>query len=309
MARSCHEPTTDVDGQEMANTAKTTSAPSAAIKAAAVACIVGQRIMTKGTVGAAACSGSCRIRVPLDVYGEMETQCAMRPLTLVLALTLVAAPLAHAERPEADRKLDAARKPAAVLDFAGVRQGTVVGEYMPGRGYFTRVLAEAVGKGGWVHAYVPEEIVRIVPDYLVAANAIAAEHPNVTVRTGSTGAYAAGAALDVVLTVQNYHDLHTRYAPPNVSPAFNASVFKALKPGGLYVIVDHRAPVGSGTTLSDRQHRIDPDAVRREVEAAGFVFDAASEILANPADARTVSVFDPSVRGATDQFALRFRKP
>jgi predicted methyltransferase len=262
-----------------------------------------------GTAGETTCSGGCRICVRLDVYGEMENQWPMRYLSLVLALTLVAAPLAHAERPEADRKLDAARKPAAVLDFASVKPGTVVGEYMPGRGYFTRVLAEAVGRDGRVHAYVPEEIVRMVPDYLVAARAVAAEHPNVTVRTGPTGAYAADSALDVVLTVQNYHDLHTRYAPPNVSPAFNASVFKALKPGGLYVIVDHRATAGSGTTLSDRLHRIDPEAVRREVEAAGFVFEGASEILANPADARTMSVFDPSVRGATDQFALRFRKP
>lgn len=233
----------------------------------------------------------------------------MRSLPLIFSFSLAVAPLAHAERPEADRKLDAARKPAVVLEFAGMKRGATVGEYMPGRGYFTRVLAEAVGKDGQVHTYVPAEIVRIAPDYLAAARAVAAEHPNVKMRTGPTGAYAAEAPLDVVLTVQNYHDLHTRYAPPNVSAAFNASVFKALKPGGLYVVVDHRAPAGSGTAFSDKLHRIDPDAVRREVEAAGFVFDGASEILANPADARTASVFDPSVRGATDQFALRFRKP
>lgn len=239
----------------------------------------------------------------------MENQWPMHTLFVILALSLPAAPMAHAERPEADRKLDAARKPAAVLEFGHVKPGMTVGEYMPGRGYFTRVLAEAVGRDGRIHAYVPEEIVRMVPHYLVAAKAVAAEHPNVTVRTGPTGAYGADAPLDVVLTVQNYHDLHTRYAPPNVAPAFNASVFKALKSGGFYVIVDHRAPAGSGTSLSDKLHRIDPEAVRRQVEAAGFVFDGASEMLANPADARTVSVFDPSVRGATDQFAQRFRKP
>jgi predicted methyltransferase len=80
-------------------------------------------------------------------------------------------------------------------------------------------------------------------------------------------------------------------------------VFKALKPGGRYVIVDHRG------AEPDRLHRIDPVQVRREVEAAGFVFEAASEMQANPSDPRTASVFDPSLRGATDQFALRFRKP
>lgn len=233
----------------------------------------------------------------------------MRILPLILVFSLTGAPLAHAERPATDRALDAARKPAAVLDFAKVRPGQTVGEYMPGRGYFTRVLAEAVGDKGRVHAYVPEEIVRLVPDYLTAAKAVVAEQPNVTVKTGPTGAYAADAPLDVVLTVQNYHDLHTRYAPAGVAAAFNASVFKALKPGGLYVIVDHRAPAGSGVTLSDKTHRIDPEAVRKEVEAAGFVFDGESQMLANSADHKTASVFDPSVRGRTDQFALRFRKP
>lgn len=233
----------------------------------------------------------------------------MRTLPLILALTLSGAPLAHAERPAADRALDAARKPAAVLEFAKVRPGLTVGEYMPGKGYFTRVLAEAVGQTGRIEAFVPDEIARLAPDYLTAARAVAAEHPNVTVRTGATGAYAADAPLDLVLTVQNYHDLHTRYAPQGVSAPFNAAVFKALKPGGVYVVIDHRAPAGSGVTLSDRLHRIDPDAVRREVEAAGFVFDGESQVLANSADPKTASVFDPGVRGRTDQFALRFRKP
>lgn len=233
----------------------------------------------------------------------------MRTTLLTLAVCLAAASAAHAERPAADRALDAARKPAEVLAFAQIRPGQAVGEYMPGGGYFTRVLAEAVGDAGRVHAFVPEEIVRLAPSYLTAANSVAAQNTNVIVRTGPTAAYAADGALDVVLTVQNYHDLHTRYAPQGVSAAFNAAVFKALKPGGLFVIVDHRAPAGSGLAMSDKLHRIDPEAVRREVEAAGFVFDGESELLANPADPRTASVFDAAVRGRTDQFALRFRKP
>jgi predicted methyltransferase len=82
-----------------------------------------------------------------------------------------------------------------------------------------------------------------------------------------------------------------------------------LKPGGLYVIIDHAAAAGSGTSAANTLHRIDPDAVRREVEAAGFVFEGSSDVLRNPADPRTANVFDPAIRGRTDQFALKFRKP
>ena len=94
--------------------------------------------------------------------------------------------------------------------------------------------------------------------------------------------------------------------------AMNASAFAALKPGGIYVIVDHSAVDGAAVQTEDNEatlHRIDQAAVRREVEAAGFVFDGESNVLRNAADARTVSVFDPSIRGSTDQFMMRFRKP
>jgi len=226
-------------------------------------------------------------------------------MKLLILFASLAAVLTDAGRTDADRARDAARKPAEVLAFAQVRPGWKVGEYTPGGGYFTRLLSPAVGAKGHVYAYPPDEIVKLLPGHLsdAQANAAAAPLKNVTVVTGATTAFAAPEPLDLVFTAQNYHDLHTRYAPPGAAAAFNAAVFRALRPGGRYVIVDHRG------AEPDKLHRIDPAQVRREVEAAGFVFEAQSEVLANPKDPRTASVFDPSVRGSTDQFALRFRKP
>jgi predicted methyltransferase len=91
--------------------------------------------------------------------------------------------------------------------------------------------------------------------------------------------------------------------------AFNKAVYAALKPGGLYVILDHAAAPGSPANVTDTLHRIEPSVVRREVEAAGFVFDGESNILANPSDPHTAGVFNKSIQGHTDQFILRFRRP
>jgi predicted methyltransferase len=226
-------------------------------------------------------------------------------MTMLALLAAVAAILAAPGRTDADRARDADRKPAEVLAFAQVRAGWKVGEYTPGGGYFTRLLSPAVGPTGRVYAYPPAEIVKLLPKHLseAEANAAAAPLKNVTVLSGTNGEFGAPEPLDLVFTAQNYHDLHTRYAPPGAAQAFNAAVFRALKPGGRYVIVDHRG------AEPDRLHRIDPAQVRQEVEAAGFRFDGESQVLANPADPKTAAVFDPSVRGRTDQFALRFRKP
>lgn len=232
-------------------------------------------------------------------------------LSLLAAGALLIAPPPTASRldapgrTQADRSLDPNRRPVAVLDFAGVRPGWKVAEYTPGGGYFTRLLSPAVGPDGHVYAFPPTEIVRLLPRHLsdAQANAAAAPLGNVTVLTGSNAAFTASEPLDLVFTAQNYYDLHTRFAPPGAARDLNAAIFRALKPGGIYVILDHRG------AEPDRLHRIDPVVVRAEVEAAGFVFDGASEALANPEDSRAVSVFDPAVRGRTDQFMLRFRKP
>src|SRR5690606_27922322 len=113
---------------------------------------------------------------------------------------------------------------------------------------------------------------------------------------------------DVIWTSQNYHDLHLPRMNVDVA-AVNRAVFAALKPGGLFVVVDHAAAPGSALETVGTLHRIDPAIVRREVEAAGFRFDGESQVLRNPSDDHAAKVFDPAIRGHTDQFVYRFRKP
>lgn len=227
--------------------------------------------------------------------------------TAYAATPAIDAAVADTTRPAADRDRDAERKPAEMLAFAGVKPGMVVVDMLPGGGYFTRLFSDVVGPTGKVIAYVPDEMYR--PKSLEAVTAIAAEPAHANIQPEHNPALAPGPAniVDVVWTSQNYHDLH------NVSGldviAFNKVIYASMRPGGVYVVLDHSAPAGSGLSDTSTLHRIDEATVRKEVEAAGFVFDGESKVLANPADPRTTKVFDPSIRGHTDQFVLRFRKP
>jgi predicted methyltransferase len=112
-----------------------------------------------------------------------------------------------------------------------------------------------------------------------------------------------------VFTSQNYHDYNDKFMAPATIDSLNKQVFAALKPGGTWVIVDHVADAGSGLRDTDSLHRIDPAIVRKQVEAAGFVYVGESKVLRNPKDAHKVTVFDKSIRRYTDQFAYKFRKP
>ena len=227
------------------------------------------------------------------------------------SLETIAAALADAARPPADRERDAARRSAEVLAFAGVGVGDRVGEYVPGGGYFTRLLAKVVRPEGQVYAYQPREFTAVAPKYLTDIQAVAGDpaYGNIIVLNEATAAFAAPEPLDLVFTTQNYHDMYFRLAPPGTAEAFNRAAFRALKPGGVYLITDHHARAGTGTADANTLHRIDVEAVKREVQAAGFVLEAESDLLRNPDDPRTASVFDPSIRGRTDQFMLKFRKP
>ena len=215
-------------------------------------------------------------------------------------------------RPQEDRQRDALRKPAQTLEFAGIKPGERVIELVPGRGYFTRLLSKVVGTKGHVQALSPPrraEAPADSPDPAAATVAIAADpnYSNVTAQTQPLARISASEPVDVVWTSQNYHDLHNA-ATIDVA-AFNRSVFEALKPGGVYIVLDHAAASGSGTRDTSTLHRIDPATVKAEVEAAGFVLAAQSDLLHNKDDAHTAKVFDPQIRGKTDQFLLKFRKP
>lgn len=223
----------------------------------------------------------------------------------------IVAAVSDTARPEADRERDANRKPAEMMAFAGVRPGYAVADFWPGGGYFTRVLSRTVGPQGRVYAIAPAETQARGQRVTDALNKLGADPatPNVKAAFAPAARFAAPEPLDVVWTAQNYHDLHEAFMGPADVAAFNRAVFAALKPGGAFVIVDHVAAPGAPMAQALELHRIDPEVVKREVTAAGFVFEGESQTLRNLADPRTANVFDPSIRGKTDQFAYRFRKP
>ena len=216
--------------------------------------------------------------------------------------------LAEPSRPADDRARDEARHTAETLAFAQVRPGQKVADMIIGGGYFTRVFSAAVGTRGRVTAWQPAEFIAFQASYgesLTAVDALA----NVDGIRSSIASPEFPSGLDLVFTAQNYHDLHLSIAPADTASRVNAAVFQALKPGGLYVVIDHHAAAGSPLTSANSVHRIDIDAVKREVLAAGFELDGESDLLANAADPRTANVFDGAIRGRTSQFMLRFRKP
>jgi predicted methyltransferase len=222
----------------------------------------------------------------------------------------VAAAVADPARKE-DSANDARRKIANLMVFSEVKPGQKVLELIPGSGYFTRVFSGVVGSAGHVYVLWPNEYAKEAESDVAASNALAKQphYANVSVLAQPANQLSTPEQVDVVFTSQNYHDYPDKFMG-NVDPAvLNKQVFAALKPGGLYVIVDHVAEAGSGLRDTDTLHRIDPAIVRKEVEAAGFVFDGESNVLHNPADPHNIKVFDKSIRGHTDQFVYRFRKP
>jgi predicted methyltransferase len=197
-----------------------------------------------------------------------------------------------------------------VLKFVGLKKGDRIADIFAGR--FTTAFAAAVGPKGRVYAVMPTEAIKIHPELteLLAARAKDPAYANVDFSSGPVNDMALPNGLDAVFIRQNYHDLHVRFMGPADVPAFNRKVFAALKPGGVYVILDHAAAAGAEVTaVSNRLHRIDPATVKAEVEAAGFKFDGESKVLANPADTHDKMVLEPAILGQTDQFIFRFRKP
>lgn len=224
----------------------------------------------------------------------------------------LSAAVADPGRPAADTERDSNRKPAETLLFAGIAPGQQIAELMPGGGYFTRIIAKAVGPSGHLYALVPApspDAPANTPDFAARVKALAADpnYSNVSVIVEPFAQLKTPVPVDMVWTSQNYHDLHN-FPGLNIT-VFNQMVFEALKPGGTYFILDHATEPGAGSSETGSLHRIDPETVKREVLAAGFVFAGSSNLLRQPGDPHTAKVFDPSIRGRTDQFILKFRKP
>lgn len=216
-----------------------------------------------------------------------------------------AAALAHPDRPEADRARDGLRRSADMLAFMRLGPGDAVADIRPEEGFFTRLFAPVVGPAGHVYAFVPNQTAGRENAY---ADTLSTTYPNVSRVTGALETMAFDRPLDVVFMGEEYHDFVIPRFGVEV-PAMNAAVFRALKPGGLYVILDHQAAPGTGVSVAGTLHRIESAELRRQVEAAGFVFDGETRVVANPADDHSLSVFDETIRGRTDRFVYRFRKP
>jgi len=222
------------------------------------------------------------------------------------------AAVADSSRPAADTARDENRKPAAMLAFAGITPGKVVVDMLPGAGYFTRIFARAVEPGGRVYAYFGTQYdARLKSQNKDPDNQFAdlkETYKNLDVIHGPLPQFVTPEPVDIVWTSDNYHDMHTKAYAMDANEV-NRSVFKSLKPGGYYVIIDHKAADSAGDGAPDALHRISEATVKKEVEAAGFKLVAEGHDLNAPADDGTKRVFDADVRGKTNQFMLKFQKP
>lgn len=216
--------------------------------------------------------------------------------------------IADQSRPESDRVLDTNRHPAEVLIFAGVDRGWRVADLSAGGGYYSRVLSTAVGENGHVYAQVPSWVAERFPDSSAALADLAGQRANMTHLVNDIAAFNVDIPepLDAVFLVLFYHDT---VCSDDDRAAMNAAVFEALKPGGVYLVIDHAAPATTGISHVQDLHRIEGVSVIEEITAAGFVLDRESDMLANPDDPLNISVFSPDIRRQTDRFVYLFRKP
>ncbi|MCA1748276.1 MAG: class I SAM-dependent methyltransferase [Parasphingopyxis sp.] len=228
----------------------------------------------------------------------------------------VEAAVANADRSEPDTAMDESRQPAAVLQFLGLEEGDRVLDVMAGGGYYTELMARAVGPEGHVVGQNPPGVVEAYSlgpvferrgygaERLPNAERLDVEFADAAFEPNS---------FDFALFHMVLHDLWHENPPalPRTEPAdFLAALYTGMKPGGIVGVVDH-----VGTDAADprgevgRLHRIDPQVVRAAMEEAGFVHEEESDLLRNPEDTHEVNVFDPAIRGRTDRFVYRFRKP
>ncbi len=221
----------------------------------------------------------------------------------------VKAAIADPHRPKSDTDRDADRMPAVMLGFSGVKPGDTVAELIPAGGYSTRLLSAAVGPKGHVYAInlatlnnnIKAQIKPVTNDPAYA---------NVSVSDQDFSNLKVPERVDVVWTAQNYHDFKNPGMFFADTVAMDKAIFAALKPGGLYVIIDHVAAAGSGARDTGTLHRIDPELVKKEVLSAGFVLEGESKALANAGDPHTARVpGQGGIGDKSDKFYFKFKKP
>lgn len=226
----------------------------------------------------------------------------------------VAAAVANvAARTEANVKLDEGRKPAELLSFLGLERGMSVLDMFGANRYWVEIIAPAIGPEGHVVVWNPAQFTndKRKADFAAFAtrqpNAVLIVTPFEAPRIGTN-------AYDFLLMNLDYHDVYwqsdERKIPRMEPDVWLRNLYAAVKPGAVVGIIDHAAnPGGDTRAVVDKLHRIDPAVVRADFERAGFVLEAESQMLRNPADDRTLLVFDEKIRGRTDRFVFKFRKP
>jgi predicted methyltransferase len=240
--------------------------------------------------------------IPFAVSGPLAVEAAPQSLSATIARA-VADPV----RPSGYRAADAFRKPAETLAFSGIRPGMSVGEFYPAGGYFTRMLSDVVGRGG--HIYAIENAGwndSVADDRKMLAEG---KWKNVSLDVQPFGTVKFARPLDLAWVTQNYHDLKIAKYGNVDTIAFDRQVYKALKPGGIYFVLDHQGWPGMTNADIAKVHRIDKARVIREVTSAGFRLAGEGRFLNRPSDNHRLPIFDPKVRGHTDQYALKFVKP
>ncbi|MDX2142742.1 MAG: hypothetical protein SFV19_05270 [Rhodospirillaceae bacterium] len=212
-------------------------------------------------------------------------------------------------RPEADKKRDVHRKPAETMAFFGIKPGMTVGELMTSRGYFTAVLAEAVGDKGKVYGQNNKWLRDRIKDTNRPLGELITKGGYTNIIEQNTeleDLQLPAGQLDAIFVVMFYHDLYWLGID---RAAMNKSVMAALKPGGIYGIIDHHAAPGMGIMDVNKNHRIERQEVVDDVTKAGFELAEETDLLENPKDPLNVTVFQQEIRGTTNQFVLKFKKP
>ena len=218
---------------------------------------------------------------------------------------------AAADPARADQaKQDAVRHGPEILAFAGLKRGDKMLDLIPGGGYWTRIAARVVGPAGHIYGVWPKPYADEAGSDPVKYGALAKDgYPNISVAIQPAKMLTVPEKVDLVFTAQNYHDYPDKFMGKIDPSVLNKMVYAALKPGGVYLIIDHQDAPGSGMRDTDTLHRIEGATVKQQVMAAGFKFVGESRLLMNPADDHKKIVFDKAIRGHTDQFIYKFRKP
>jgi predicted methyltransferase len=267
---------------------------------------LGSKWLLAGATGLALLLGACAMQSTDKSSAGSATRFASGKAWKTDAL---AAALASPTRPQADRDRDADRKPAQLMTFFGVEPGMTAVDIIAAGGYMTDVLAVAVGPQGKVYAQNPPAFLKFregANDKAITARLADNRLPNV-VRVDAdlpAATQISPGSVDVAVTAMNFHDVYNRDAA--LGQAFMKSVYTMLKPGGVFGVTDH---VGLDGADNAKLHRIPRHIAEEQAKAAGFVIEAQSDVLAHGADDHTKVVFDPALRGKTDQFTLRLRKP